>query len=115
MPLYEQIKRRVLAMILGWQQESERFHTDLELAEQFGVSRQNVHELIVRSVEKLRGYESALGTAGRMAEMMKDLTRIHALLSAAVHSPERAQLAAKDAAELIQTIIHKQEEDAHGI
>ena len=30
-----------------------------EIAEQFGVSRQNVHELITRSVQKLRRYEAA--------------------------------------------------------
>lgn len=86
-----------------------------EIAEQFGVSRQNVHELIARSVEKLRGYESALGTASRMADMTRDLTRVHSLLSTAVHSPDRAQHAAAEAAELVETIIHKQEEDAHGI
>ena len=39
LPLYVQIKRRVLMMILNWQQESDRFHTDHELSEQFKVSR----------------------------------------------------------------------------
>ena len=38
-----------------------------EIAEQFGVSRQNVHELITRSVQKLRRYEAALGGAGHRA------------------------------------------------
>ncbi|GAB2906743.1 GntR family transcriptional regulator [Paralcaligenes sp. KSB-10] len=46
LPLYEQIKRRVLSMILGWQQDSERFHTDQELSEQFGVSRMTVRQAV---------------------------------------------------------------------
>lgn len=46
-----------------------------EIAEQFGVSRQNVHELITRSVQKLRRYEAALGGAGRMAATVRQLTQ----------------------------------------
>ena len=42
-----------------------------EIAEQFGVSRQNVHELITRSVQKLRRYEAALGGAGRMTATVR--------------------------------------------
>ena len=34
-----------------------------EIAEEMGVSRQNVHELITRSVQKLRRYEGALHLA----------------------------------------------------
>lgn len=86
-----------------------------EIAEQLGGSRQNVHELITRSVEKLRGYETALGTANRMADMLKDLNHVHALLSTATQRPDAATAAAKEAAGLIEAIIQKQEEDAHGI
>lgn len=52
LPLYEQIKRRVLVMILGWQQESERFHTDNELSEQFGVSRMTVRQAVQELVDE---------------------------------------------------------------
>ncbi len=52
LPLYEQIKRRVLTMILSWQQEDERFHTDLELSEQFGVSRMTVRQAVQELVEE---------------------------------------------------------------
>ena len=54
-----------------------------EIAEQFGVSRQNVHELITRSVQKLRRYEAALGGAGRMAATVRQLTRALMLLEEA--------------------------------
>lgn len=46
LPLYEQIKRRVLSMILSWQNEETRFHTDQELSEQFGVSRMTVRQAV---------------------------------------------------------------------
>lgn len=52
LPLYEQIKRRVLGMILGWQQEDERFHTDNELSEQFGVSRMTVRQAVQELVDE---------------------------------------------------------------
>ena len=54
-----------------------------EIAEQFGVSRQNVHELITRSVDKLRRYEAALGGAGRMAQTVRRLERVLSLLGQA--------------------------------
>ena len=54
-----------------------------EIAEQFGVSRQNVHELITRSVQKLHRYEAALGGAGRMAATVRQLTRALSLLDEA--------------------------------
>jgi len=52
LPLYEQIKRRVLMMILNWQQESDRFHTDHELSEQFNVSRMTVRQAIQELVDE---------------------------------------------------------------
>lgn len=69
LPLYEQIKRRVLAMILGWQQESERFHTDLELAEQFGVSRMTVRQAVQELVEE--GYLRRVRGSGTFVCMPK--------------------------------------------
>lgn len=52
LPLYEQIKRRVLSMILGWQNEETRFHSDQELAEQFGVSRMTVRQAVSELVSE---------------------------------------------------------------
>src|SRR3546814_1159851 len=52
LPLYEQIKRRVLSLILGWQKDSERFHTDQELSEQFGVSRMTVRQAVQELVNE---------------------------------------------------------------
>ena len=42
-----------------------------EIARQMNVSRQNVHDLIARSSEKLRACEAALGAAGRMERMLE--------------------------------------------
>lgn len=88
-----------------------------EIAEQFGVSRQNVHELIARSVEKLRGYEAALGAAERMVDMLKDLNTALTQLDKAKAQPmpDNARQAVEQAAALIRGVILKQEEDAHGI
>lgn len=69
LPLYVQIKRRVLAMILGWQQETERFHTDLELAEQFGVSRMTVRQAVQELVDE--GYLRRVRGSGTFVCMPK--------------------------------------------
>ena len=45
-----------------------------EVADQLGVSRQNVHELITRSVQKLSHYESKLG---RVAESRRITRQLH--------------------------------------
>ena len=85
-----------------------------EIAQQLNVSRQNVHELITRSAEKLRSYEAALGAAGRMKRMLRELNEVSSLLSDAQTRPDQAPSLARQAQEMIQTII-TQEEDAHGI
>lgn len=85
-----------------------------EIAQQLNVSRQNVHELITRSAEKLRGYEAALGAAGRMKRMLRELNEVNALLETARQQPGEAPALARKAQEMIRTII-TQEEDAHGI
>lgn len=70
------------------QREALRLHFEEdwslgEVAEKFGVSRQNVHELITRSEEKLKRYEQKLGcaarareTAARLREALKALETI---------------------------------------
>ena len=46
LPLYEQIRRRLLSMVLSWPADNERFHTDQELSELFGVSRMTVRQAV---------------------------------------------------------------------
>lgn len=46
LPLYEQIKRRLLSMVLNWPDKEIRFHSDLELSNMFGVSRMTVRPAV---------------------------------------------------------------------
>lgn len=90
-----------------------------EIAEQFGVSRQNVHELITRSVDKLRRYEAALGGAGRMAQTVRRLERVLSLLEQAQEGalPAETKKRLDDAAALVRQVIAQQEgeERSHGL
>lgn len=104
------------------QQEAIRLHYDEdlslgEIARQFGVSRQNVHDLITRSAEKLRSYEKALGTAARVTDMLNGLEtardKLRALLAASMSDEAKAAVVQTEA--LLTAMIQKQEEDAHGL
>ena len=90
-----------------------------EIAEQFGVSRQNVHELITRSVDKLRRYEAALGGAGRMAQTVRRLERVLSLLEQAQEGalPAETKERLDEAAALVRQVIAQQEgeERSHGL
>ncbi len=90
-----------------------------EIAEQFGVSRQNVHELITRSVDKLRRYEAALGGAGRMAQTVRRLERVLSLLEQAQEGalPAETKKRLDEAAALVRQVIAQQEgeERSHGL
>lgn len=110
------------ALLTAKQREALRLHCeeDLslgEIAEQMNVSRQNVHELIARSSEKLRAYEAALGAASRMRDILGGLDKARELLKAAQAQalPPKAAAAVSQADSLIETIIQKQEEDDHGV
>lgn len=46
LPLYEQIKRRLMSMVLNWPDKETRFHSDLELSNMFGVSRMTVRPAV---------------------------------------------------------------------
>lgn len=76
-----------------------------EIAEELGVSRQNVHELITRSADKLRKYESALGGAARASDTAKSLRQALALLRAAREDKSRLG----EAETLIEQVIRQQE------
>ena len=73
-----------------------------EIAEELGVSRQNVHELITRSVQKLRRYEEALGAAPRAEQTAKTLRQALELMDGADAKLEEARA-------LIGQIIRQQE------
>lgn len=71
-----------------------------EIAEELGVSRQNVHELITRSTQKLRRYEEALGGARRAADTARQLRQALKLLDSGD---------APGARDVISQVIRKQE------
>ena len=96
------------------QQDALRLHyeEDLslgEIAEELGVSRQNVHELITRSVQKLRRYEETLGGMKRAAETAKELRKVQELLDGirSLHSEDQKTL--QEVSARIGGIIRRQE------
>lgn len=120
------VEMGTLCAFYGWlltdkQLQAMQLHFDEdlslgEIARQMNVSRQNVHDLIARSSEKLRACEAALGAAGRMERMLERLEKVRELLKALDEqglSPEARALTA-EAARQIQ-LIQQEEEDAHGL
>ncbi|HNW86655.1 MAG TPA: sigma factor-like helix-turn-helix DNA-binding protein [Candidatus Limiplasma sp.] len=68
------------------QRDALRLHCDedltlAEIADEMAVSRQNVHELITRSEQKLRRYEAALHLAAQAETTRESLTRALSALS----------------------------------
>ena len=96
------------------QQDALRLHyeEDLslgEIADELEVSRQNVHELITRSVQKLRRYEEALGAMRRAEETAKVLRQAQSLISAADTAPAEAHAKLMEASRLLDRLIRQQE------
>ncbi|MFM7347164.1 MAG: GntR family transcriptional regulator [Tagaea sp.] len=50
-PLYVQVRNRLLAMVGGWTDPEKRFYSDEELTAMFGVSRATVREALAELVE----------------------------------------------------------------
>ena len=50
-PLYVQVRNRLLAMVGGWTDPEKRFYSDDELTGMFGVSRATVREALAELVE----------------------------------------------------------------
>lgn len=106
------------------QREVLRLHYDEdlslgEIAEQYGVSRQNVHELITRSAQKLQRYERALGGMERSQSAVAELTRAVRLLNQAregISAPAAVQKL-DEAMDLLLSVIRRQEgeEDDDGL
>ena len=99
------------------QQDALRLHyeEDLslgEIAEELEVSRQNVHELITRSAQKLRRYEETLGAARRAEETARTLRQALQLVqSAADQAPTEAHPGLTEAIALMERVIRQQEGD----
>lgn len=51
-PLYVQIRRRLLSLIAGWPDPTKRFYTDEELCQRFGVARMTVRAAIKEFVDE---------------------------------------------------------------
>ena len=99
------------------QQDALRLHyeEDLslgEIAEELEVSRQNVHELITRSAQKLRRYEETLGAARRAEETARTLRQASQLVEAAAqNAPAEAHPGLAEAIALMERVIRQQEGD----
>ncbi len=88
-----------------------------EIAGQFQVSRQNVHELITRSVAKLRHYEEALGGVDRAEETVRSLREADALIreASAGDLPPAQKERLDRARALIERVVSRQEGEEHGL
>lgn len=96
------------------QQDALRLHyeEDLslgEIADELEVSRQNVHELISRSAQKLRKYEQALGGVSRARETAQALHRAQEMLESMHGLSDQDKRTADEVAALIAQVIRRQE------
>lgn len=64
-----------------------------EIAEDAGISRQSVHDLLARTEEKLRGLEAQLGCAARFQAVEAAMDRIRATAKQLEQIPAAAPLA----------------------
>ena len=80
-----------------------------EIADELEVSRQNVHELITRSAQKLRKYEAALGSMKRAEETAKQLKHALSLMESIRTANENDVSRLEEAGEIIRRIICQQE------
>ena len=80
-----------------------------EIAEELDTSRQNVHELITRSAQKLRKYEEALGSMKRAEETARQLRRTLDMLNGIQTAAENDKSRLEVAGALLGRIIRQQE------
>ena len=80
-----------------------------EIADELETSRQNVHELITRSAQKLRKYEAALGSMKRAEETAKQLKHALSLMKSIRTANENDVSRLEEAGEIIRRIIRQQE------
>ena len=96
------------------QQDALRLHyeEDLslgEIAEELEVSRQNVHELITRSAQKLRRYEELLGGVKRAADTARELRKVQEILKGIQNLSDEDKSRLEEAGSKIGRIILQQE------
>ena len=80
-----------------------------EIADELDTSRQNVHELITRSAQKLRKYEEALGSMKRAEETARQLRQAQAMLEGIRTANEQDKRKLEEAGALLDRIIRQQE------
>jgi len=80
-----------------------------EIADELEVSRQNVHELITRSAQKLRKYEAALGSMKRAEETARQLKHALSLMQTIQTANEQDKSRLEEAGETLRRIIRQQE------
>ncbi len=80
-----------------------------EIADELETSRQNVHELITRSAQKLRKYEAALGSMKRAEESARQLKHALSLMESIRTANENDCNRLEEAGEIIRRIIRQQE------
>ena len=80
-----------------------------EIADELETSRQNVHELITRSAQKLRKYEAALGSMKRAEETAKQLKHALSLMESIRTADQNDVSRLEEAGEIIRRIIRQQE------
>ena len=80
-----------------------------EIADELEVSRQNVHELITRSAQKLRKYEAALGSMKRAEETARQLKNALWLMQNIHTANEQDKSRLEEAGETLRRIIRQQE------
>ena len=80
-----------------------------EIADELETSRQNVHELITRSAQKLRRYEEALGSMKRAEETARQLKHALSLVQTIQTANEQDKSRLEEAGETLRRIIRQQE------
>ncbi|MDR2007058.1 MAG: YlxM family DNA-binding protein [Acidaminococcales bacterium] len=76
-----------------------------EVADNFGVSRQAVHDIIKRAVEAMNDFEDKLGLAGRRRQEKENLFEVNLLLEQAIKETGYAPPALARAREKIRQML----------
>ena len=76
-----------------------------EIAEEQGISRQGVHDMVTRALKKLEGYEARLGLLKQSAQRAEALSRCLTLARACPEGGERDALV-----QSLERMIHEEEQ-----
>lgn len=89
---------------LYWEED----YTLAEIAEQFSVSRQSVHDTITRTEKQLEAFEEKLGLQERFLNMEKALKHCEDALAKVISTPDTAQHL-EAARQWIRTLLDQEE------